>query len=448
MQITKKKTLAAVSVIMAAALVAVAAAGFVPAALAQGDGISSNDGNGNFAFKYAKSGGIAGLQKEITYDSSDNRRLTVKDSIAGDKERTLSRQEEAALRDMIVKSGFFDLPREFRPNSGAADYFSYSLRVELGSSGSNNGGRSHAVSWVDPFASATGKIPAALTDISARIEQLASAQPAQQQGGRGEEQQQQQHPSIGKKRIIGTLVVQSSPHNAEGHSSHQAAYLLYPQGGRYVYSGTLTFSSTKPIDLMVYHDVTGSAGAINGTKGLAIHEVDGRSYVVTTLLKNATSGTVAGFAGSAVLAHMADGSEPYTIVATVDALRKTVNVVSSSTDGSSNNTYKAFTVEVAGGERFTVRVTDKETIRQMTDSLKGGSNNNTAMHVTGRLARGDGGFNQPWSWHLVPSSVRMAEVSIELCDGRPSMVEEDLDYWLGTVGTFCPWSSKVIGVKN
>ena len=67
--------------------------------------------------------------------------------------------------------------------------------------------------------------------------------------------------------------------------------------------------------------------------------------------------------------------------------------------------------------------------------------------MTGKLVRGDGGFNQPWSWHLDPTSVRMAEISIELCDGLPSFVEGDLDYWLGTVKTYCPWSSKVMGIS-
>jgi hypothetical protein len=34
---------------------------------------------------------------------------------------------------------------------------------------------------------------------------------------------------------------------------------------------------------------------------------------------------------------------------------------------------------------------------------------------------------------------------MELCDGRPSMVEADLPYWLGTVKRFCPWGAKVVG---
>lgn len=122
------------------------------------------------------------------------------------------------------------------------------------------------------------------------------------------------HPSLDKRRVTGTLTLASESHNAEGHSSHQAAYVLYPQG-ECLYSGTLTFSSTAPVDIMVYHDVTGL-----NTEGVTVHNVDGKSYAVTTLLTNATSGTV-DFVGAAVLAHTG-GGEPYGIVASVDALRK------------------------------------------------------------------------------------------------------------------------------
>lgn len=63
--------------------------------------------------------------------------------------------------------------------------------------------------------------------------------------------------------------------------------------------------------------------------------------------------------------------------------------------------------------------------------------------VAGRIVRGDGGFNTPWSWHLDPLSIEVPDASIELCDGRPSMVQSDLDYWVDTVHTFCPWSARV-----
>lgn len=98
-----------------------------------------------------------------------------------------------------------------------------------------------------------------------------------------------------------------------------------------------------------------------------------------------------------------------------------------------------FLVDVAG-ERFIVYVTDSEAIRLAEENLRGLNN----MFPTGRLARGDGGFNKPWSWHLVPRSVRMVEVSIELCDGLPSHVEGDLDYWLENVGQYCPWGGRIV----
>jgi hypothetical protein len=61
------------------------------------------------------------------------------------------------------------------------------------------------------------------------------------------------------------------------------------------------------------------------------------------------------------------------------------------------------------------------------------------LFVGGPIQAGDGGHNVGWSWHY--SSARLIEVSMELCDGTPSMVEANLNYWLNTVMSFCPWSS-------
>ena len=112
-------------------------------------------------------------------------------------------------------------------------------------------------------------------------------------------------------------------------------------------------------------------------------------------------------------------------------------------DGSNANPSKSLTIDVVG-ERFTLRATNPETIQQLIDNYNG----KNSFHVTGTVIRGDGGFNSPWSWHLDPGSVRLAEVSIELCDGRPSLVEENLDYWLDTVHNYCPWSSKVVAINE
>lgn len=132
---------------------------------------------------------------------------------------------------------------------------------------------------------------------------------AQRGAGRGPHNQM---PDTFSRRIAETFVEPSGAHNAEGHSAHQALYLVYPLEGK-LYDGRVTFTSSSGVDILVYHDVTG-----NNATGFTVHKVDGRDYAVTTLLKNTTSGTV-DFVGAGVLAHTAT-SNPYSVVASVQAI--------------------------------------------------------------------------------------------------------------------------------
>ncbi len=109
------------------------------------------------------------------------------------------------------------------------------------------------------------------------------------------------------------------------------------------------------------------------------------------------------------------------------------------TDASAPADAALFRVDV-GGEWFTVSIADAAVIgeaeRRMEDEDGLGI-------VIGTLARGDGGFNDPWSWHMRPGTVQIADTSIELCDGLPSQVEADLDYWVDTVTQLCPWGGRL-----
>ena len=101
---------------------------------------------------------------------------------------------------------------------------------------------------------------------------------------------------------------------------------------------------------------------------------------------------------------------------------------------------RTFIIEVSG-ERFRVRTSDDAVITQLEMRRREG----VVGVVAGDLVAGDGGFNDGWSWHLDPANIRVPDAAIELCDGRPSMVEDDLTYWLETVESFCPWGAKVVG---
>ena len=60
----------------------------------------------------------------------------------------------------------------------------------------------------------------------------------------------------------------------------------------------------------------------------------------------------------------------------------------------------------------------------------------------GTVVRGDPGPNAPWSWHIDPATLQFAEITIEVCDGLPSYVED------GTVTSdqYCPWSAEIVSI--
>lgn len=98
-----------------------------------------------------------------------------------------------------------------------------------------------------------------------------------------------------------------------------------------------------------------------------------------------------------------------------------------------------------GGEPFRVWTTNPETIQQ----LKALKNSTSSAHIpNGRILRGSGkaGYNQPWTWHLDPQDIQMAEVTTEVCDGRPSYINQQLDEFVDSVKRYCPWSAQLVSL--
>lgn len=92
---------------------------------------------------------------------------------------------------------------------------------------------------------------------------------------------------------------------------------------------------------------------------------------------------------------------------------------------------------------FIAKTSDPEVIAKVESELKKPLDHRS-LHIHSDIDRGNDGYNNNWNWHFIPGEWSLPSVSAEVCDGRPGMVEDNLDYWIDQVGYFCPWSSRVL----
>ena len=97
-----------------------------------------------------------------------------------------------------------------------------------------------------------------------------------------------------------------------------------------------------------------------------------------------------------------------------------------------------------GNESLTTWVTDGAFIDQARQLLATGARE---VPIFNTLVDGPD-CDPQWSWHVDPADVLFSPAAIELCDGLPSHIEANKPYWLGTVGSFCPWSAVVTAVDD
>jgi hypothetical protein len=94
------------------------------------------------------------------------------------------------------------------------------------------------------------------------------------------------------------------------------------------------------------------------------------------------------------------------------------------------------------GEIYRTHIENPDTIDQVYALQNGES---TASIPVGRLRSGEE-YNEGWSWHTDPQEIEMADFATEVCDGLPSHVEADQDYWINTVQYYCPWSAVLVDI--
>jgi hypothetical protein len=90
-------------------------------------------------------------------------------------------------------------------------------------------------------------------------------------------------------------------------------------------------------------------------------------------------------------------------------------------------------------ERFRVLLTTAAQIAAARAAQSGGR----ARIPIGRIVAGTQ-VNAGWTWHL--EDVEFAEVTIELCDGRPSDVERSGPAYGG--GRYCPWAATIVTIED
>ena len=74
-----------------------------------------------------------------------------------------------------------------------------------------------------------------------------------------------------------------------------------------------------------------------------------------------------------------------------------------------------------GEESYRVEIIDPLQVRIARRLLAG---KEAPSIPNGRIVRGETGVNTGWSWHIDPTDFEFADLTIELCDGLPSYVED------------------------
>ena len=110
-----------------------------------------------------------------------------------------------------------------------------------------------------------------------------------------------------------------------------------------------------------------------------------------------------------------------------------------SIDSPTSPSFGAVVTFAVGGETFRVALTDPEQVAAARAAQSGAA----ARIPIGRLVAG-AQVNAGWNWHL--EDLVFAEVTIELCDGRPSDVQREGVQFGG--GQFCPWAATIVRIDE
>jgi len=113
-----------------------------------------------------------------------------------------------------------------------------------------------------------------------------------------------------RKKIHFTQTITSSQDPGQGHENHQLALILSPNEGT-IYDGSMTFTASEPVQIVVLHEITPSQAT-----GQPTWTVDGETVYGLSLIDSHTSGSFE-FTGAALALHSTNSQE-FTATVSVD----------------------------------------------------------------------------------------------------------------------------------
>jgi len=113
------------------------------------------------------------------------------------------------------------------------------------------------------------------------------------------------------KKINFTKTIISSQDPGQGHENHQLALILSPNEGT-LYDGSMTFTSSEPVEIVVLHEITS-----NDAKGQPTWTIDGNTIYAISLIDLKTKSDSFEFTGSALALHSLNSKE-FTSTVSVD----------------------------------------------------------------------------------------------------------------------------------
>ena len=108
-----------------------------------------------------------------------------------------------------------------------------------------------------------------------------------------------------------------------GHSAHQLALLIPPEE-HVLYSGTLTYTASKPVEVVVLHEYSPTQEPDKAHDVLFVGQIGEKNYAISVLqfpnTAPITDSATVPFTGSALALHTLNG-EPFTATFSLNAVR-------------------------------------------------------------------------------------------------------------------------------